>query len=343
MSIRKREIYSLQDDLSEREFLEREFNLIFTKITDANLSDLLTRDTYLLATSKIKDVEKLISKSKDHSVVLFFFGNETYNVDEFNYLNKYAHKIKKSYFQMLPRRTRFSVFFKTIPFAIYDGALKFNHGSNFFRHLKNGFDLMRRTKRIDTLFPVEYFPMGYTNRFITELKMKFPEMKSQSVINFNMNSKIPKTELISFVGQEGNWNRKFAIHILRNSKINSMIKIKAGWGGMSQENETVYLDSLLRSKYILCPPGNISNLCFRYLEALICGALPLTPPASIQDPHLWNNWTQFSKLNLYSWKNLIKFATKIENTERIRICSLELTNEINLINQINQEISDILV
>jgi len=335
-----KKIYSFESGLSEREFLEREFNLELTEIEPHNVKEILQFDTYFLATSKVKEVEYLISESKNNSVIIFLFGNETYNVSEFNYLNNYSHKIKFGFFQMLPSKADVSVYLKLVPFSIYDGALAFNNGSNFFRQLKNGFDLMKRTRKIDIKFPITYFPMGYTNRFVKELKIKFPNLTSKSLVDQKFTEEDHKNKFISFVGQESNWNRNFSLKILKKFSGNSQIKITEGWSGINQDENTEYIDSLLESKYVWCPPGNISNLSFRYLESLLCGAVPLTTPSTLQDPHLWNSWVQFNSYKLFSWRNLLKFAENLGNVERLSIKNFALDTEINVIYQIRNLINE---
>ena len=98
------------------------------------------------------------------------------------------------------------------------------------------------------------------------------------------------------------------------------------------------MDALLESKYIWSPPGNISNLSYRYFEALICGAVPLAPPSTVQDPHLWENWAQDLSIKLFSWKNLLKFAAELQELERMKIRDQEFEKEINAIHEIKKEL-----
>jgi hypothetical protein len=337
------QIFTFEDNLSESEFLKREFDLELKKINPDNLFEILNLKTYAIATTRLKDIEDLISKSKPGSVLLFYFGNETYDASEFNYLNRYKSKIKQGYFQLLPKKTTFSIFWRIIPATLYDGALMFNSESNFLRQLKNGYDLMKRVKDIDITFQVTNFPQGYSNRFVEELKIKFPSLGDGSLLNLQIKNPEGRKNRISFVGQVTNWNRNFSLFVLRKHCDNFSIKITEGWAGAFQGNKIDYLNSCLNSKYVWNPPGNISNRTHRYLETLICGAIPLVPPSTVQDPHLWDTWTEHFERKIYSWRRLIKLAKILTDESYLKIWKSEMLRQVVLIQELKCKIQAELV
>ena len=335
-------LYTFEEDLSEREFLKRELNLELIKIQPDKIHELTCLNKYGLATSKIDEIEDLVTHSKDNSIVLFYFGNETYNVSDFHRLNKHKTKIRMAYFQMLPQKTSFKIFLYLIPAAIYDGALKFNENSNFFRQLKNGFDLLKRCRKIRIQFQVVNFPQGYSNRFVNELDYKYPNLPTGSLINFFASDKTPKTKQISFVGQKSNWNRNFSLNILKSYESHSSIVITEGWAGALQGTKTDYLDHALESKFIWNPPGNITNRTHRYLETLICGGIPLLPPATLQDPQLWDVWSESCSPKLFSWRNLIKFSLELSEFEFNSIMEKEALRQEILIEELRSKVHSVM-
>lgn len=332
-------VFTFEENLSEREFLKREFDLELTQINSSIFFEILSLNTYAVATSRIQDIEDLLSKSKENSVLLFFFGNETYNVSEFNSFNRFKSKIKHGYFQLLPQKTSYSIFCRIIPAAIYDGALFFNKQSNFLRQLKNGYELIKRVKDVKIMFRVTNFPQGYSNRFVEELRIKITNLGEGSILNIPRPDYESKINQISFVGQESNWNRNFSLHVLRNYCNNCFIQITEGWAGKFQGDKIDYLNSSLVSKYVWNPPGNISNRTHRYLETLICGAIPLLPPATVQDPHLWGTWSEHFYRNLNSWRRLIKFSKILGNESYTEIWKNELLRQVEIIHEIKRIIT----
>lgn len=333
-------IYSYNMTLTESEFLAREFKL---KLTEINLSiekKLKQKKLFLLATCDPKEIETLLKNCQDKSVILFFLGNETYDVPQTMWMNKYSNKIKHCFIYNLPRRTSYLVTIRCLFGAIYDGGIyNWRRDRNILRNFKNGIDLMKRTRKLRLNFSYSDFPQGYSKRFVKELSLYMKNLRKDSIVNVAPLNLSRKVEKISFVGQSGSWCREVAINTLCKLDKNFKPTFTIGWGGSNQGNQIPYLDALSKSVFSLNPPGNLTNRTHRYLESLIMNTLPVQPPATLQDPHHWGVWSEFEKPRKYSWKKNIKSALKMKNEKHKKIVLAALYREKNRIRQINNDLN----
>ena len=71
------------------------------------------------------------------------------------------------------------------------------------------------------------------------------------------------------------------------------------FGGFTHLPQTTdYASSILNSKFVVCPPGNVSSQSFRYYEAIALGAVPIVTEVSLQDWNTHEYWPRNA-----SWKN----------------------------------------
>ena len=333
-------IYSYNMTLTESEFLAREFKLKLTEINPNLEKDLKQKKVFLLATCDPKEIETVLIDCQDKSVVLFFFGNETYDIPQTIWLNKYSTKIKHCFIYNLPRKTSYLVTLRCLLGAIYDGGLiKWKKNRNILRNFKNGIDLMRRTRRLELNFSYSDFPQGYSKRFVKELSLFAEKLKNGSILDRAPLKLSIKKQRISFVGQSGSWCREIAINVLSKLEKNYEPTYTSGWGGSNQGNQIPYISALAESKLSLNPPGNLTNRTHRYLESLIMNALPVLPPATLQDPHLWGVWSEFEKPTLFSWKKNIKSTLKMNSKRREEMILEALLHEKSKIKQINSKLN----
>jgi hypothetical protein len=111
--------------------------------------------------------------------------------------------------------------------------------------------------------------------------------KLQSFIENNQ-----RKELITFIGQKGNYWRQYFINSAKSLKKNDhkyfetreMFGGTIGANGASMNTGKEYVEGLLNSHFSLCPPGNYSSNTFRYFESLLCGSIPLVPEGLPTDP-----------------------------------------------------------
>jgi hypothetical protein len=139
-----------------------------------------------------------------------------------------------------------------------------------------------------------YLPIGYTNLFARSI-VTFVSHHSELGIDENisllqmsetLNRNFEKKIIFCFSGQKGKFWRTKAIEDFRrwntsNSNFAIKINVRKGFSGTEGANgvtESVglnYVQELLASRFVLCPPGNYSIYTFRFLESIVSGALPL--------------------------------------------------------------------
>lgn len=328
--------------LTESEFLKREFSLTLTELTELVRNQMIKSDLFYVATANLFELKEVFENCKSKSVVIFFFGNETYDVPQYEWLNKYSGKIKFAFIYNLPRKTSFKITVRCLVGAIVDGGLLlWNKERNIFRNFKNGIDLMRRTRKVSLNFPYSDFPQGYSRRFVTEIKLAGIDIGEGSILDKAPMDISLKGKKIGFVGQNGSWCRELAIRVLTKKNIGFAPTYTQGWSGASQGSLTTYIDSLVQSELTLNPPGNLTNRTHRYLESLIFNSLPIMPPSTLQDPHLWGVWSESSDRRYFSWKLQINHALKLSLRDRELIILNALLKEKEKVQNINDILNDI--
>lgn len=347
-----RKLYTHNKHLTEAQFLLREFELELTEIDVSNEKALKNSEVILLATADPRELKHIIQGRKEQSVIIFFLGNETYDIPQFEYFNNYQKEIRHCFIYNLPKKTPYLVSLKCFFAAIYDGGCFHREGTgNIIRHAKNGLDFMRRNRKIRLDYSASNFPLGYTNTFVSELKNSGYNITGSLLTNKNISemSKKQRTQIINFIGAAGSWNRRLALKRMKRVFPNSDFDIKAnGWTNKMLINKDAnafsnnYVSTLLNSKFTLCPPGNLTNQTFRYLESLIMGSLPILPPATIQDNHLWNSWSEFTKPIYYSWTSNLRKAKNMSEEERLSLVTLALNAEKYRIQNVKNLLHNIL-
>lgn len=335
-------IYTFNINLTEKEILRREFGLELYDLNIENIKlKISNQKTVLLATSSVKDLAKILSACYPNSAVIFLFGNETYDVEAFMFLNQYKRKIKYGFIYNLPCSSSYIQVLRPMLGTAYDLDLAiFRQVKPYCRNLKNGYDLLKRTRQIKIEFPHLEFPQGYSTRFAKELELSGFIGVEESILKTVFPANSNRKHEITFVGQEGSWYRQLVFRLTKQQVSNFQPLITLGWGGEYQGDKTTYVDSLLGSRFVLNPPGNLTNKTHRYLESLLMGALPILPPATIQDPHLWQVWSE--KNGIYSWKRLFKHLHSIDELTRIQLVEDALKVEIEKFTKIKDVLKKLL-
>lgn len=80
----------------------------------------------------------------------------------------------------------------------------------------------------------------------------------------------------SFVGQKQHTVREAFVRAVEG-RGDGILHVSTGFGGLGNDGfpYTSYLRLMIRSDFVLCPPGNVSPDSFRVCEALECGAVPI--------------------------------------------------------------------
>ena len=173
---------------------------------------------------------------------------------------------------------------------------------------------------------VNFFP-GYTNLFAQTFISKFaPGKEAISLLENTSNLVIEVQRLydFSFVGQTGSPNRLRAIRVLEkhNSSLRKCIVLRDGFGGtegsngasLSTSNE--YIDTLVNSRFSLCPSGNFAGASFRWFESLILGAIPIQSTRIPSDP-CYESFVEYSFSAREPWSKLFNLAEQVSEEERL--------------------------
>jgi hypothetical protein len=333
-------IYAYNMTLTESEFLHREFKLTLTEISRELEDELKTESVFAIATCDPKEIEDILINCKPKSAIVFFFGNETYDVPQIMWMNKYAEKIRFAYIYNFPKKTPYFITLRCLLGAIYDGGFKnWEKDRNILRNFKNGIDLMRRTRKLNLLFEYSDFPQGYSKRFIRELITEKYFTGEGSLIKVAPILRNYEKKGISFTGQSGSWCRSLAISVLKRVDQNFNPSYTQGWGGSNQGDDNTYTKGLANSRLALNPPGNLTNRTHRYLESLVLNSLPVMPPATLQDPHLWGIWSEYQRPKKFSWKNQLKYCNKLNENQRLELVDKALQEEKIKLELINKNLN----
>jgi hypothetical protein len=142
---------------------------------------------------------------------------------------------------------------------------------------------------------------------------------------------------LSFVGQVGQIVRTVAIRSAEKAPGSKVIKrTEYGAGSYAdkivQTNGLEYVLMVLSSKFILCPPGNISGNSFRIHETVVSKRVPVVVSNPLSDPNFVSPVNDlFKGNNFQSWDQVIKSLPIISE---VRYGSLVVSNFEMLQNQI---------
>jgi hypothetical protein len=345
----RRNVYAINDTLTEKEFLSRELNLEIKKSHDL-LADCLNEITLygecFIATPNSLNIANDLTNLPDSSVIIFLLGNETYEPDIFNCLNN-KRSVKWVFIYNLPTRIKRSSSIYSLIGDILDSGIKNLFGEqSSFRDFLISNTLKRKFKNISINYPHSSFPQGYSNNFVYQLMDLNIINKEESLYESQNLAKLressTRSNFLNFIGQLTNRRRLNTIAMARSIP-NSVVKTVEGFSGVNY-TDNYYVKTQINSKYCLVPPGFFNNQNHRYSESLILGSVPLILSHNSIDPSENSNWTK--KLNViraHSFKYLFKFALKVSEHQRKEIIASELTSEKNELLKIRITLNSLLI
>lgn len=196
---------------------------------------------------------------------------------------------------------------------------------------------------------INFLP-GYTELFVDAIEaitgIKYSE-KSLLRSEFKLLQSNKKIQY-SFVGQKGGTWREFALARLKETILKKDFAYierpsfggTKGANGASLETAREYVQILLDSRFVISPPGNYSGSTFRWLESVICGAIPLQAISNPTDPDFRPPVTLPDWLNSGSWDSIISSANKLSYTES-QSCSSALREEVtSFLKSVNRELRE---
>ncbi len=271
----------------------------------------MSNESYVRAilTEDILKWEKVLANFPRRSIAIFLVGNEFYSTEIFEELDRFE-SISVAFVQYLPD-AKAKVPIKFICRTLIETPSICKEIS-FWRTLKTAFKTYLRMKKLKLKTETYLLPLGYTNRFISELNLLIGMTKGESILegSIRVNGQKIRESSIFFMGQRGSWLRRKIVNDFRVEK-EAKIFDYAGWGGGKESNSTKYIQLLSSQKYCLCPPGNLANDTPRYYEAISLGSLPILSRLSIQD---WNDYDHWPKSlgSPYSHATIHEIYTRLE-------------------------------
>jgi len=164
------------------------------------------------------------------------------------------------------------------------------------------------------------FPLGYTDVFCKSILSIFGDKNissNQSLISQLFVSKVIPASNLSFVGQVGQIVRLVAIRSAESAPGSTVIR-RGQYGAGNYDNEYVqvngmeYVQMILSSKFVLCPPGNISGNTFRIHETVIARRVPLVISNPPSDPNFESPVGEvFGGKKIWSWDKIISGISTI--------------------------------
>ena len=294
-------IPDLPEYSEEYEFLLRELNLSGKKVNHEEQNPLPINS--LIYCNNLNHWEKRLSLSEKSSISVIIATNEYYKKDKWMAVNRFE-SIKCAFIQYLPnnQRTRFG---STIKFIFQNMNLL--RAKAFWQTIKSASRTYSDMRSLKFRIPVFNFPLGYTDRFANELKnLGLLPKNSNSLFSEKIFENNVRNTDVCFVGQKGRWYRRLMVEYFEKNAAARTNKY-GSFGGFTDSPETTnYAESILDSRFVICPPGNVSSQSFRYYESIALGAIPIVTEASIQDWNTHNYWPQNIK-----WKSA-NFGSKLQ-------------------------------
>jgi hypothetical protein len=281
---------SLEEPLSESEYLQREMKITWTR---SSQSDLLSTINYghsigkrtLMIVSQPDIAFDVVDKAPAQSLVLLVLSDEGYSEKTYDLARRHSvYAVMRNYSVTQQKN---NLYVRTA-MSVLSNHLK--NSDNFLLAIKEVAHLIISSIRIKTLMskwqrlrkPLSILPLGYTNKFAISYTSFEGTSNKGTLLRNRIDRDATRNISISFSGTPGSLQRRSTIQFLTrlpNSRINVTTN---DWNGHQKSGTDIeYCDTLLSSFYCAALPGYISNESFRYYEALICGALPVRFHVSI--------------------------------------------------------------
>jgi hypothetical protein len=304
----------------ENEYIRREFGLtLFSGIEEREIQlneAKKGRFALVFIDSSVNNL-KLLKNFPKRSVILFILSDETYKL-KFNILkilNPQVHMIIRDYplgdfwstltvpfrsIRKILRLSRVHALLPLLPITILSG---------FYIAWSQIFIMLTSLVFRKSILSI---PLGYDSGFCKQYAKYFHLERKQSAIEFALAlDETIKLKLlnekyleITFVGQEGSLDRRLMIEEARRELVINL-EVNSDYSqGRLTSNQVKYFVNLKSSKFTLCPPGNYSAQTFRYFEALLLYAIPITDSFVFSDPLYrdimgirWPKFIEFYKRN----------------------------------------------
>jgi hypothetical protein len=308
--------------LTETNYFKREFGIKIVSVGSA--SDFIDKlgslnsSTLLIASTNPEYWVDILNRYEKYNVIFFLLGNENFEPAAFNSLNKIKSLLHAFVFNP-PNQISNTAVIGGVIGNIFDGGLRKTEApGSVYRDGRISYSLKNKFNKINMEYSFSSLPLGYSNSFANKITKLAKLSETDSLIATESILKINAYKNIiyefSFIGQSGNRRREIYLRVAREFENVKIYPPEKEFGGNNIGDDYTYINSLLNSKYILVPPGNLSNLNHRYTESLICHSLPVILANNSLDSSRNDHWTNnLSFLRRYSAKSQMNYLENISD------------------------------
>lgn len=300
--------YSLEPPLVEFEYLKRELGLIWVKLGEeellAKLSDPSDGAEVIIVSDSIL-YERVVRASTPNSLIVVLLSDEVYSPHAYNLINNndsISIVIRNYGFVPAPISLIVNELLRLTRVAGVDPRTHYYLCRTFARGIRTRIR-MARWKTCNK--EVEVLPLGYTSVFANYFSERLSIGPFESLFQKHPSIYREREIPISFMGTKGQIQRQLALRKLRKVP-GAQVSVSESFNGVTggEVGAPAYVEMLLKSVKVLCPPGYTNNESFRYYESLICGAIPEEERISIAQLGL-NSFRANNGLNIEEKINLI--------------------------------------
>ena len=319
---------NLPEYFEENEFLLRELDIKGKKINqDENAP--LPRNSVLYC-NNLEHWQKRLMLSEESTITVIIATNEYYKSEKWLEVNE-IRSLKCAFIQYLPskRRTKFG---SIIKFIIHNP--KYLSKKVFWQTSRNASRTYLEMRRMKFRIPVFGFPLGYSDRFVIELKnLGLMPDETISLYEKEIYDKNLVRHSVSFIGQKGRWYRRLMVEYFERIA-GASTSMYGSFGGFTHLPQTTdYASSILSSKFVVCPPGNVSSQSFRYYEAIALGAVPIVTEVSLQD---WNTHEYWPRDTSWKYSNFMDVWISLKDLDGKDLDSLISELRFNISDQFSK-------
>ena len=206
--------------------------------------------------------------------------------------------------------------------------------------------ILRKYRKANKRF--RNIPIGYTNVFALSLLAVLDKNKEpiQSILDLQLNGLNQSQRSVNFVGQSGQIVRESAIRSLEKIDLGHVVR-RSSYGASNVIDQSVaalgkeYIELLLRSQFVLCPPGNISGQTFRCFETISLGRIPLVMNHVTSDPNFTRPYSYGDLLpSTGSWAKLLDASQKIDRAGVSRLIQMNADALITEVDALKEYLPD---
>lgn len=297
---------SLEQSMSEEQFLARELGVRWMTVSDDELARALrlSNATPVIVSNPGLYEETLI-KAPASSAVLVQISDEAYTSDRVTQARLPA--VRMIFRHYAPIAAPISQRLQALAGFIGDARTSDVPMRSAKPLYASGMVVRQRMAGWQTVpIPVQSIPLGYTNAFA----------------NAHEESGSPPTERnisICFRGNRGLAPRILGLEAAALVPGSDIDLVDQSWSGASANPSDArdYVDQLRSSRFALVPPGFVNAESFRYYEAILCGALPVEIDVALTHQGLVP-FRSLASIRAWSWRAAMREVRTMSEDDRVR-------------------------